>query len=82
MSAESLVKFRTLDGLRLAGTFVAPYAHGHGKAVVLATAAVSPEKRAGSSHAWPPGWQRQESPHSASTFADTVRAKANRKNSR
>jgi alpha-beta hydrolase superfamily lysophospholipase len=35
MPSEHLVQFRTLDGLRLTGTFVAPDAHEQGKAVVL-----------------------------------------------
>jgi hypothetical protein len=35
MPTESLVQLRVLDGLRLAGTFVAPDAHELGKAVVL-----------------------------------------------
>jgi pimeloyl-ACP methyl ester carboxylesterase len=35
MPTESLVQFRTLDGLRLAGTFVTLDAYDHGKAVVL-----------------------------------------------
>lgn len=35
MPTESLVQFRTLDGLRLAGTFVAPDGREQGKAVVL-----------------------------------------------
>jgi uncharacterized protein len=35
MPSESLVHFRTLDGLRLAGTFVAPDALEQGKTVIL-----------------------------------------------
>lgn len=35
MPTESLVQFRTLDGLHLAGTFVAPDAREQGKAVAL-----------------------------------------------
>jgi hypothetical protein len=35
MPAQSLVQFRTLDGLHLAGTFVAPDVDEQGKAVVL-----------------------------------------------
>ena len=57
MPSESVVSFRTLDGLHLAATLVTPDGAAD-RAVVSSTAAASPARKAASLLAWRPAWQR------------------------
>jgi hypothetical protein len=76
---ESVIRFRTLDGLHLAGTFVSPDAAPDRAAVLVHGGGVTREE-GGSSPGWLLAWVRRAWRRCALTCAGMVRAKGGRRN--